>query len=392
MMGIKLQAKKELRIVPVRFTRATSGAPDAKYPDIDNRGHNHTVPTVNGLAESGPLPGAVVGIGKQQEVTIQMIRDGIDNSADLFVTSSDHEAIQIIEPKDGEKCENAKHCNITLTGGNISGATPKSAAVQIRFGAKDGPIIAILTTYTFPKLTIKIQPHVVTIDDPSGSGGITPTLKIDDVMTQVAAIWASSGIEFVVQKTQAFNIKLAQANKMLFNEINDVFAAKWIPDTINVYIMQELENALGYGLSKAAYASFGLTRPGVFMGMKTDTTDRTSEVYWCANDLAHELGHFFTLWHPSDKPSSGASSWERHETWSMRFLMHNYNFTGRASAPQDGANWPDFNDFGYGAFGANPYRAGLISLKNVRTSAGVGRDAQCSTVRNYIAQGPSVLY
>lgn len=391
-MSIKLRAKKELRIVPVRFTRAKSGAPDAKYPDVDNRGHNHKVPMVNGLAESDALPGAVMGIGKQQEVSVEMVREGIDNSADLFVTSSDQETVQIIEPKDGDKCASAKRCEIILKGGNFSGATPKSAVVEIRFGAKDGPIVAKLTTYTFPKLTIKIQPHVVTIDDPSGSGGVTPTLQIDDVMKQVSALWASSGIEFVVQKTQAFSIKLAQANKMLFSEINSVYAAKWIPSTINVYVMQELENALGYGLSKAAHASFGLTHPGVFMGMKTGSTDRTSETYWCANDLAHELGHFFTLWHPSDEPASGASGWERYETWSMRFLMHNYNFTGRASAPQGGAHWPDFNDFGYGAFGANPYRAGLISLKNVRTGAGAGRDAQCSTVRNYIAQGPSVLY
>ncbi|GLR71898.1 hypothetical protein [Agaribacter marinus] len=388
-MTIKLQAKKELRIVPVRFERAATGSPDAAYPEVDDRGHTHTVPQVNGLAASDPIRGGVLGLTKDQEVTIQMVREDIDNNAELYVTTSDEEVVKIITPKDGEKVASGKENKIKLKGGTFSGSTPKSGKVEIRFGAKDGPIIANLVVYTFNRLLVFIQPHIVTVNDPSGANGVAPTLNIDNVMKQVKALWAPCGVHFTVNKAESFDIKLANANKMLFSEVNNVYAKKWVKDTINVYVMQELDSALGYGFSKSAYAGFGLTHPGVFMGMKTGATDRTAETYWCANDLAHELGHFFTLWHPTDGSGSG---WQRYETWSMRFLMHNYNYTGRAGAPQGGAHWPEYNNFGYGSYSGYPYRSGLVSLKNVRTGASAGRDGQCSTVRNHIAQGPSVLY
>jgi len=388
-VAIKLQAKTEARIVPIRFERAVTGAPDAANPDIDDRGNVHTVPAMNSLAASDPIRGAIVGITKDQEITVKMVREDIDNNADLYVTSSDEQAVKIITPADGDKCSTGKDCKIKLKGGHFGGSTPKSAKVEIRFGAKDGPIIAQLSTYTFNRLLVFIQPHVVTVDDPSGSGGVAPTMNVTDVMTQVEALWASSGVKFITKPAQSFNIKLATANKMLWGEVNDVYAKKWVANTINVYIMQEIDGALGYGLSKDAHAGFGMTHPGVFMGMKSGAIDRSTETYWCANDLAHELGHFFTLWHPTDGSGSG---WQRYETWSMRFLMHNYNYTGRAGAPQGVTEWPKFNDFGYGSYGTAPYRAGLVSIKNVRTGASAGRDGQCSTVRNYIAQGPSALY
>jgi len=128
--------------------------------------------------------------------------------------------------------------------------------------------------------------------------------------------------------------------------------------------------------------------------MKSGPDDRSSNTYWCANDLAHELGHFFSLWHPTDGANDADpwSNWGREDTWSMRFMMHNYNKTFRENPPQNGDNWPSFNDFGYGTSGVEAYRSGLISMKNVRTAAGAGRDAQCSTARNYIAQGAAVLY
>lgn len=76
----------------------------------------------------------------------------------------------------------------------------------------------------------------------------------------------------------------------------------------------------------------------------------------------------------------------------MHFLMHNYNYTGRSGPPGDPADWPTFNDFGYGKHSSgNPFRAGLIPLKNVRTGAGAGLDAQCSTARNHI-KDPTNLY
>jgi hypothetical protein len=389
---IKIKAKNELRISPLRFERATTGSPDITCPDIDNRGHTASVPAVNGLAASAVLRGAVFGMLKNQTIKIKMIRDNIDNNAVLYLTSSDTDVFTVKSPISGAPCPNGAECDIELVGGGFTGTTPKSAEVEVRFGEVDGPIIHKLSVYVFNRLLISIQPHLVTINNSTGAGGVEPTMDISSALDQVKALWACCGIEFTIRPTISFDIKLSKENKMDFAEVNSVYSKKWVANTINVYVMQELEDALGYGFSKAAHAGFGLNKPGVFMGMISGTTDRSSDTYWCANDLAHELGHFFTLWHPSDGPSANWSTWGRVETWSMRFLMHNYNQTWRQSPPQGGANWPEFNNFGYGVSNGSPYRAGLISMKNVRTGAGAGRDAQCSTVRNHVAQGPTVLY
>ena len=395
-MSIKLKAKDELRIVPVRFERAKDGDPDIVYPDIDDRGHNFKVPAVNGLAESVEIRGPVMGLTKKQEVKVNMIRECIDTSAKLYLTSSDDDAVSVTYPKKGKKISSSKKCTVKLKGGNFTGNTPKSARIEVRFGAADGPIIYELTVYVFNPLIVNIQPHVVTIHNSTGAGGSAPKMKVSKVMEQVKALWACCGIQFNVQKTKSFAVNLATANKLTWGEVNSVNDTtanpdSFVADTINVYIVQEIDGALGYGFSKAAHAGFGITHPGVFLGMKSGNDDRTSDTYWCSNDLAHELGHFFSLWHPTDG-NTHWTNWRRNETWSMRFLMHNHNQTFRQNPPQGGANWPKFNDFGYGTSGQSAYRAGLISMKNVRSGAGAGRDAQCSTVRNYVAQGGAVLY
>jgi len=396
-VAIKLAGMKELRIVPIRFERAQTGAPDIAFPDIDDRGYNAKVPEVNGLAESTEIRGPVMGLTKKQEVSIKMIRENIDTAAELFITSSDESAISIVSPNKGEKCSSGKYCVIKLKGGDFVECRPKPAKIEVRFGAVDGPIIFELTTYIFTPLPIFIQPHIVTIHDPAGSGGHAPTMNLNDVMKQVKALWACCGVQLHVQPEKSFAINLLTANKLAWSEINNVYTESWQANTINVYIMQELDSALGYGFSKDTFAGIKLSNgppavmmshPAVFMGMNSGSSHRSNDTYWCANDLAHELGHFFTLWHPTDGPDNSWQTWRRNETWSMRFLMHNHNTTFRHNPPQGGSNWANCHDFGYG----EKYRAGLISMKNIRTTAGAGRDGQCSVVRNHIAQGPGVLY
>ena len=67
----------------------------------------------------------------------------------------------------------------------------------------------------------------------------------------------------------------------------------------------------------------------------------------------------------------------------MRFLMHNWNQTRRQKGIPP---WTDHQDFGYGANN----RGALIPFKEVRSSAGAGRDAQCSHVRNYFDKGKKI--
>lgn len=392
-MAVTMGVYKELRFVPVRFERAKTGNPDEAFPDIDDRGHNSKIPAVDGVAESKEIRGSAVSLRKRQKIKLRLIRECIDTSSPLYLTSSDETAIKILDPEPGKELPKRKKTTVKLYGGDFSQAKPKSAKIEVRYLNKDGPIIYELTAYVFTPLPVFLQPHIVTINSSAGTGGSQPRINFEQVMKQVKALWSPCGVSLIVQHTKNWSVNLPTANKMRFADVNTVLAAKWQNNAINIYIVREIDGALGYGFSKAAHAGFGINKPSVFAGEREGTARRRiGDTYWWANDLAHELGHFFTLWHPTDGSPPGGP-WERLETWSMRFLMHNYNYTGRSNPPGAPEDWPTFNDFGYGKHSSgNPYRAGLIPLKNVRTGAGAGRDAQCSTARNHIRQGPSNLY
>jgi len=377
-MPTPLQVYKWQRLVLVRFTRAKTGDPEDGFPEIDDRGFSAKVPEVDGLKESDPVRGPVVGLMRDQTIKVKVIREAIDHAAPLFVTSSDSGVVKVVAPASGE-LPASKEATVELKGGNSIftrlSKKPKTAAVQVRALSDKGPILHELLCYVFKPLSVIVQPHKLRIDGSSAAGS-SPHVDIDAVMTQVKAIWASCGVTFVVQPVKTWSIALGTRNKMGFGDVNTIVDdAHWTADTINVYFVREIDDALGYGLSRDAIAGFGIHKPAVFLGERGAGEPRTT--YWWANDFAHELGHFFTLWHPSDAANQADN---RYDTWSMRFLMHNYNKTDRGAAP---AAWPTFNDFGYGP----GFRSALIAIKNVRTAAGAGRDGQCSTARNYIARG-----
>jgi hypothetical protein len=389
-VALTLNIYKEMRVAGVRFERAKTGDPDPAYPDVDDRGHNHKVPATDGGPESKEIRGPVIGVTKGKKVKVKLIRSMIDTSAPLYLTSSDTDAVKVIDPDDG-KLSSGKEIIVELEGQNFAAAKPKEAKIEVRYASAEGPIVHQLTVFVFSPLPVFIQPHLVTVHNAAGTGGVEPNLNLGTVMSQVSALWAPAGIRFVVQAVKKWSVNLAAANQVAFGEVNTVIARQWQANAINVYIVQQLQNALGYGFSKAAHAGFGISKPSAFAGARQGTDVRgAGDSYWWANDLAHELGHFFTLWHPSDDPGDG-SDWELEDTWSMRFLMHNYNATFREPRPRP--DWPRYNDFGYGHKSPqNPFRAGLVPMKNVRTSAGAGREAQVSVVRNHILKGPANLY
>ena len=100
---------------------------------------------------------------------------------------------------------------------------------------------------------------------------------------------------------------------------------------------------------------------------------RANDSLWLANDLAHEIGHFFGLWHYYDTGGAGATP--RSDTWAYRMLMHNYN----TRAPE--GTWRD--DIGYG----NTRRGHLVTFKDLTQTP---TDGECTTARQTIngAAGP----
>jgi len=404
-MAITIQTKSECRIVPLRFARATQGEPNSRYPDIDDRGHANIIPAVNGLPTSDPIGGAVLPMAVNTEVDINMIREDIDNSAALFVSTSDSTALTILSPNSGEKCSAGRTCTLTLKANHIAGSTPKLVFVEIRFGKANGPIIAKLATYIFPILLVKVQTYCVTIDDHIGNTGICPILSVAKVMQKAQAIWCHYGVELVFAKPKNITMKLNQKDHMELAEINQLYQADWTSQHINIYFVQQMEgqNIHCYGFNPQDYAGYAfpvkdgenalaLRHPGIFVAMQTAALERSSDTHSCTHNIAQQIGHFLTLRYQGSDLSTSLASCDQQDTWSRRLLMYKSNDTAPRSPPQGGENRPDCNEFGYGSTDKVPHRGCMIALKSMQTSATAGADGHCSMARNHISKGASTLY
>jgi hypothetical protein len=368
---------KTQRIVPVRFLRAVPGDPDLSFPDPDDRGYFRVGAT------TGTDRGHVIGVCQGDDVWVKLRREKLEDTAPLFVTSSDP---AIMKARDntggGDAVHNSHEPLIKITG--VSGGQPKTAEVQIRFGSKTGPIIGILNVWVFAILNVNITPHNVTISDATGAG-IGSAANIGTVMDQVKAIWRPCGVDFTIAATKNDNVVFANAGQAQWQgEINTLLSTNWAPGTINAYfinqiVMAGLPGILGLGLSRPNSVAFGTPNPGVILGdTNVSGSNRAADAAWLANDLAHEIGHFFTLEHP-DRKSPPPNTNVRFDTWAVRMLMHNFN---KRAARTD---WR--NDVGYGA----TRRGCLITMKDLVDSGNAAHhstDNECLTSRTAIRTPP----
>jgi hypothetical protein len=152
-----------------------------------------------------------------------------------------------------------------------------------------------------------------------------------------------------------------------------LLTTNWVANTINAYFVRQIGtgNTLGYGFSRPSSVTFATTNPGIILGDQAGGSVHDSP--WAGNDLAHESGHFFQLWHPNNQQPPS----EREDTWSRRFLMHNHN-TQRIMS-----NWKDDN--GYGALGRSARRGALVTHKHIQH---IATDNECTTARRAILAGP----
>lgn len=335
------------RFVLTRFVRAIdSGDPDPEKPDIDSRG----------WADSEHA--SIVGCMEGETITVRIERLKIDVGAALFVTSSDTGVITIESPDDGALPAGDQEIQIK----GVKGGNPKKARVEVRFESTSGPIIHELLVHVYKKLTVDVTPHFITIDSATASG-TAPVADLDSIMTLVRAIWKPAGVEINVgarrTKTVTFATADIASDDPFPGEIGTLLRTKWpdnsanrVDDTINAYFIKQIGtgNTLGYGFSRASAKQFGMPNPGIILGDQAAGTPRGAVVHW-ANDLAHEIGHFFQLWHVGQKEQPD----EREDSFSNRNLMHVFN------GMPNKTTWPAisrparvareqarFDDYGYG--------------------------------------------
>lgn len=132
--------------------------------------------------------------------------------------------------------------------------------------------------------------------------GTIPVADLASIMAKVGAIWIHYGVTFdVAAEGPVEQVRVANQDHVSDNpfpgELSTVLRSHWTAHTINVHFVDRIGtgNTLGYGLSPTAYHGFGVPHPGILLGDRTSTA-RADVMHW-ANDLAHEIGHFFRLWH-----------------------------------------------------------------------------------------------
>jgi hypothetical protein len=311
-MANTLDLYKNYRASLVRFSRTIlDGDPDGKSPDVDDRGFET------------PYRCPVVGVAKGRTVELSLFRQKVGEDAALYVTTSDGSAFTVAEPADGKLSGSFREV-FKITGVDC-GSDKKEAKLQVRYGSKTGVIVNELAVWVLKELEVDITPHRVVIDGSNGAGA-TPAANIEDIMKQVADVWIHAGIKFktgsVVEKTLTLATKDIVSDDPFPGELSTILNTDWVPHTINAYFVVQIgrRSTLGYGFSRPAAQQFHVPNPGIILGDRTASSARSGAMHY-ANDLAHEIGHFFTLWHPEEKQPPE----ELEDTWSRRKLMHNYN-------------------------------------------------------------------
>ena len=372
---------KTQRIVPLRFQRAISGAPMPEFPDPDDRGWFRNGPAGNVAATNDH--GFVVGVTEGDTVYVEVNRQKIENGADLFVKSSDETVMKVNQNLGTDKLFSVKEPLLRIEGiSGGAGATPKVARIQIRFGTNAGPIIGEISVWVYKKVNVNLVPHNVTIRS-AAAAGIASAANIANIMDMVKAIWKPAGVSITVAAIQNDTVTFATAGDAQWQaEINTLLGTNWVPSSINAYFIHQITGTggatLGLGISRPNSVAFGTPNPGVILGDVTAGFARAGDTHFLANDLAHEIGHFFTLPHVDNVQNTNTQQ-GREDSWALRLLMH----------PTNTHFFSDHrNDTGYGvAAGGNGYRGALISQKDLVDSGNAAHhstDAEVKTSRTSI--------
>lgn len=371
-MAIRVHVKRgQQAIVPIRFVRAVTGNPPVRTaPDVDDRGFDMS--GRGGDWGKSKAKGAMVGVTVGDTVRVKVLREDLENSADLYVSSTNTSVIRVTAPASGTKLPANGEFSIR----GIADKKSSPVAVQIHYGKQDGPVIGELEPHIFQLIRIRVAMHLVSIyggDTNRWAGTVAATRpNMVALVTQANDIWRPAGIEFrtdnmlVIRDQVRRNPANAARSQYLqrssgswrslpaplgaagnfttagtitdnaawanqYREFLTLGRLNFVNNRANIYCVQ-----IGTGWN-------GLSYVGMNRGLSI--ADAAS-----AYDLAHELGHYLNNNH-ADEDNTGTDT-DNKDIGLVRRLMYS---DWPAAAP------PHRNNVGYGA---NQYGA-LISVKKL---------------------------
>jgi hypothetical protein len=335
---VKVRNQKQI-IVPIRFTRAVTGAPVADAPDVDDRGFDPG--TRPGTWGHAVYRGAMVGITQGDTVRVKVLREDIEDGAPLFVTSTAPNIASVEDPPGGGPLGGDGIFKIKGVVDVVS--TP--VKIQVRLGGAAGPVLGELEPHIFQLKTLRVRFHLVTIN---GVATTRTAASLVPVMEEINRIWRPVGIEYEYDQTLTLNEAVngfAVAGQITTNlaanqfaEFSTIVNLHPDPNRINIYCVHVLNEAFGMTFDNTNARPTGY---GIAIGDDSGS-----------NSNAHELCHY--LDNPEHATEDATRTAVRQDIWVRRRVM---------SAPNPYPNSaPAYrNDIGYGA----QVRGAQISIKDL---------------------------
>lgn len=386
-MAIQKSILKFTCIVPVRFDRAPdandpsidNSSPDANAPDPDDRSF---IPGQRNLVPDRHLcPILPVGIDTavaqeaRPETRVRLIREDMDNSGALFVTGSSDTHLELTTPAPDTQLPNSEKMMIKFK--------VKSAGkcfLEVRFGAKNGPIIHRLCLWINEVADVNTSVHVprirgTAINDSSGNPVPERSNRTDaqtqTLMNNTNKIYFPYGLRFkliggIDRAAPTLNFTNRGMVNDQTNEFNTIMAHNRVNNSINIHFVPQI-GAANEVDQVGGSASSARRNPNTYGYLISDITND-------AQTVAHELGHILNLVNdPKPNPKfihinaradnrfPGTGKCVRDDMISRRRLMwafmNNPNRSLRNFTPfrPDPVNKP--NDWRYDWENIMPYRA-----------------------------------
>lgn len=353
-------------IVPIRFARAVNGRPVRDAPDLDDRGF--TLGS-EGLWRLMGVRGPVVGVPVGETIRLKVIREDIDATVPIFVTSSQDRVA--VTPSTALGADGI--FQVRVTGPIISGAK-----IEARLGAADGPILGEMIVHVMGWANVPVCGHLVKLNGKVMNDGGNPVPATtartqSDVRTlfdSVNAIWLPAGMRFNIVEWKNTECRLTARHGNItgpyqgligidnsdqwYIQASELMQVDRRAHAVNTYFVRGTYNAdngtfnetRGIGTSVVEATEYGVVVP--------DPCD--------GNDLAHELGHVLNLdfhgggniGHADD---TSTREHDRDNVWIRRRLMYSYNPYGETGDGTPG-RWVNV---GYG----NYIRGSLITQKKL---------------------------
>jgi len=385
-MVIRLSIKKNRQsIVPIRFYRALAADPPSQSADpvrerpaVDDRGF--AMGARLGTWGHSTARGAMVGVQEGDTVKVKLLRTDIDDAADLYVTSTDTSVITIASPANGGPIATggAERNIIEITGVKDKRNAP--VAVQVRFGALDGPVIAELEPHIFQAVELSVAFHRVNIF------GTAPAKNVDDAQTLIATandIWNPCGIRFRFNPANFFDETIRQHSTnpnrsqyrhrpsgnwrdlpYRFDRAGYVTSddrwtgaqgGRWREsDMVEGLNPANVSINIYWSGNSAAYNNTGTYEDGSWNGLSVVGGNRRGGLNIVESvgryDLGHEIGHFLNLNH-ADENAAGDDT-DNQDIWLVRRLMY-------SGWPATSPNYRHDVGYGPGQYGA------LVAVKKL---------------------------